>query len=402
MKTIVRFASAVALLVTATSAHAQISGDVVKLGVLTDMASIFADGVGKGSVSAAQMAVEDFGGKVLGKPVQVIFADHQNKPDTGSSLARSWLDQDQVDVILDVPVSSVALAVQKLAQERNRVVLLSGAGSSDLTGSACSPTSIQWTYNTYALASVAGKAMVSRGYDSWFFITADYAFGHALERDASDAMKAAGGKVLGQVRHPINSADFASYLLQAQASKAKVVALANAGGDTQTAIKQAAEFGLQQSGQTMLALLLNIRDVHGLGLNSAQGMILATGFYWDLNDKTRVFANRFLAKEKKMPTMYQAGVYSAAMHYLKAVEAAGTDEAKSVVAKMREIPVDDFFARGRVREDGQLIHEFYLAQVKTPAESKGEWDLYKILATVPGDQAFQPIEQSKCPHVAKR
>jgi branched-chain amino acid transport system substrate-binding protein len=392
-----------AMLSLSSVTQAQVSNDTVKLGVLTDMSGIFADGVGQGSVVAAQMAAEDFGGKVLGKPIEVIFADHQNKPDTGAGIARSWFDRDGVDAILDIPVSSVALAVQKLAEDKNRVVLLSGAGASDLTGAACTSTTLQWTYNTYALSSVAGKAVVARGDDSWFFVTADYSFGKSLEQDATAAVKGAGGKVLGEVRHPINSSDLSSFLVQAQSSKAKVIALANAGGDTQTAIKQAAEFGIQQSGQKLVALLLNLMDVHSLGLPAAKGMILSTAFYWDLDDQTRAFANRFLAKHKRMPTMYQAGVYSAATHYLKAIQAVGTDEAKAVVAKMREMPVNDFFGRGgQVREDGQLIHDFYLAQVKSPAESKGEWDLYNILATVPGDQAFQPLQQSKCPRVTAK
>ncbi len=384
------------------AAMAQASGDTVKLGVLTDMTSIFSEGVGPGSVIAAQMAVDDFGGTVLGRPVTVVAGDHQNKPDIGATMARSWYEREGVDAILDVPVSSIALAVQKIAEEQDRILLLSGAGASDITGPACSNNTAQWTYNTYALSTVAGKAMVKRGDNSWFFLTADYAFGQALERDATAAMTAAGGTVVGHVRHPINTADFASFLLQAQGSKAKVVALANAGGDTQAAIKQAAEFGLQAGGQTLLALLLNLRDVHGLGLNAAQGMILTTGFYWDRDEESRAFARRFLERAGKMPTMHQAGVYSAATHYLKAVKAAGTDSAKAVMDRMREMPVTDAFARnGRLRADGQMVHDFYLAQVKTPAESKGEWDLYKILETVPGDQAFQTLEQGKCPRVAK-
>jgi branched-chain amino acid transport system substrate-binding protein len=384
----------------APSARAQISDDVVKIGVLNDMSSLYADATGKGSLTAAQMAVADFGGKVKGKPIEVISADHQNKPDVGSTIARTWYDVDKVDAIVDVPTSSVALAVQQITRERNRVFLMSGPGSSDLTGSTCSPNGIHWTYDTYALSNVAGRAMVARGDDSWFFITADYAFGQSLERDAAGIVKTGGGKVLGGVRAPLNAQDFSSFLLQAQSSKAKVVALANAGGDTQNAIKQSYEFGLQRQGQKLLALLLNITDSHSLGIQTAQGMIATEGFYWDMDDGTRAFSKRFFEKEHHMPTMIQAGVYSAVTHYLKAIDATGTDEAKAVIARMKSIPISDFFAKnGRIREDGRMVHDMYLVQVKTPAESKGEWDLYKILATVPGDQAYRPIGEGGCPLV---
>jgi branched-chain amino acid transport system substrate-binding protein len=383
-------------------AAAQISDDVVKLGVLSDMSSLYSDATGKGSLVAAQMAVEDFGGKVLGKPIEVVSADHQNKPDIGANIARKWYDEDKVDAIVDVPTSSVALAVQQISKDKDRVFLMSGPGSSDLTGPACSPTGIHWTYDTYALSHVAGKAMVERGDDTWFFITADYAFGHALERDAAEVVKASGGKVLGDVKVPLNTADFSSFLLQAQASGAKVVALANAGGDTQTAIKQAAEFGLQKSGQKLLALLIQITDTHSLGLQVAQGMILTEGFVWNMDDASKKFSERFFAKMHFMPTMIQAGVYSEVTHYLKAIQAAGTDEAKAVVAKMRALPINDFFARhAHLREDGRMVHDMYLMQVKTPAESKGEWDLYKLLATVPGDEAYRPLDKGGCPLVAK-
>jgi branched-chain amino acid transport system substrate-binding protein len=395
-------ASCVAALLAAASANAQISDDVVKIGVLTDMSSLYSDATGEGSVIAAQMAAADFGGKVKGKPIEVIFADHQNKPDVGSNIARAWYDTEKVDTIVDVPTSSIALAVQKITQEKDKVFLMSGPGSSDLTGPACSPNGIHWTYDTYALSHVAGKAMVERGENSWFFITADYAFGHALERDASAVVTASGGKVLGAVRAPLNTADFSSFLLQAQASKAKVIGLANAGGDTQNAIKQAAEFGLQQSGQKLLALLFQITDTHSIGLAAAQGMILTEGFYWDLNDETRAFSKRYLAKAGHMPTMIQAGVYSAVTNYLKAIDATGTDVAKTVVAKMKATPINDFFAtNGRIREDGRMVHDMYLVQVKTPAESKGEWDVYKILATIPGDQAYRPLAEGGCPLVKK-
>ncbi|HJT07924.1 MAG TPA: ABC transporter substrate-binding protein [Stellaceae bacterium] len=394
-------AAALVALALSTGAEAQISDGVVKLGVLSDMSSLYSDATGKGSLMAAQMAVEDFGGKVLGKPIEVVSADHQNKPDVGANIARQWYDQEQVDAIVDVPTSSVALAVQQISKDKDRAFLMSGPGSSDLTGPACSPTGVHWTYDTYALSHVAGKAMVERGENTWFFITADYAFGHALERDATAVVKANGGKVLGSVRHPLNTQDFSSFLLQAQASGAKVVALANAGGDTQNAIKQAAEFGLQKSGQKLLALLIQVTDIHSLGLRTAQGMILTEGFYWDQDEGARKFSQRFLAKMHFMPTMIQAGVYSEVTHYLKAIQAAKTDEAKAVVAKMRALPINDFFAHnGKLREDGRMVHDMYLMQVKTPAESKGEWDLYKLLATVPGDQAYRPLDQGGCPLVA--
>jgi branched-chain amino acid transport system substrate-binding protein len=396
--------AALAIAVTlATGVHAQISDDRVKIGVLTDMSSVYADGTGKGSLAAAQMAAEDFGGKVAGKPIEVIGADHQNKPDVGTAIARNWYDNDKVDAIVDVPTSSIAFAVQALTAEKNRTLLISGGGSSDLTGKACTANSIQWTYDTYALSKVAGRAMVQRGDDTWFFLTADYVFGHALERDATDIVQKAGGKVLGSVRHPLNTADFASFLVQAQASKAKVIALANAGGDASNAIKQAHEFGAGRGDQKLLALLLGITDVHTLGVDVAQGLVLTEGFYWDMDAQTRAFGKRFNERVGHMPTMLQAGVYSAVSHYLRAIDAAKTDEAKAVVRKMKELPVHDFFARnGRVREDGRMVHDMYLMQIKTPAESKGEWDLYKVLATVPGDEAFRPTDEGGCPLVAKK
>jgi branched-chain amino acid transport system substrate-binding protein len=381
-------------------ANAQISDDVVKIGVLTDMSSLYADATGKGSLVAVQMAVDDYGGKVKGKPVEVISADHQNKPDVGVNIARNWYDNDKVDAIFDVPTSSVALPISMLTREKNRININSGGGSSDITGAACSPNTVHWTYDTYALSNVAGKAMVQRGEDSWFFITADYAFGAALERDAANVVKETGGKVLGDVRHPLNSSDFSSYLLQAQASKAKVVALANAGGDTTNALKQAFEFGLMKGGQKLIALLLEITDVHSLGLKDAQGLILTEAFYWDRDDETRAFSKRFLDKVGHMPTMIQAGLYSATMHYLKAIEAIGTDEAPKVMEQMRATPINDFFARnGKIRIDGRMVHDMYLFEVKKPEESKGEWDLYKLLATVPGDEAFRPLDKGGCPLV---
>ena len=393
-------AAGLALAASGTAANAQISDDVVKIGVLTDMSSLYADATGKGSLAAVEMAVADYGGKVKGKPVEVVSADHQNKPDVGVNIARNWYDNEKVDAIFDVPTSSVALPISALTREKNRIHINSGGGSSDITGAACSPNTVHWTYDTYALSNVAGKAMVKRGEDTWFFVTADYAFGMALERDAANVVKESGGKVLGDVRHPLNSSDFSSFLLQAQASKAKVVALANAGGDTTNALKQAAEFGITQGGQKMIALLQEITDTHALGLKETQGLIVTDAFYWDMNDETRAFSNRFNAKVGHMPTMIQAGLYSATMHYLKAIDAIGTDEALKVMAQMRATPINDFFAKnGHIRIDGRMVHDMYLFEVKKPEESKGEWDLYKLLATVPGDQAFRPLDKGGCPLV---
>jgi branched-chain amino acid transport system substrate-binding protein len=392
--------AALALAASGGAASAQISDDVVKIGVLTDMSSLYADATGKGSLAAVQMAVADYGGKVKGKPVEVISADHQNKPDVGVSIARSWYDNDKVDAIFDVPTSSVALPISALTREKNKININSGGGTSDLTGVACSPNTVHWTYDTYSLSNVAGKAMVKRGEDTWFFVTADYAFGMALERDAANVVKETGGKVLGDVRHPLNSSDFSSFLLQAQASKAKVIALADAGGDTTNALKQAAEFGITQGGQKMIALLLEITDVHSLGVKATQGLIVTDAFYWDMNDETRAFSKRFNDKVGHMPTMIQAGLYSATMHYLKAIDAAGTDDSQKVMAQMRETPVNDFFTRnGKIRIDGRMVHDMYLFEVKKPEESKGEWDLYKLLATVPGDEAFRPLDKGNCPLV---
>ena len=387
----------------ASQASAQVSDDVVKLGVLNDQSGAYADLAGPGSVEAAKMAVEDFGGKVLGKPVQVIFADHQNKPDVGSNIVNQWIDVDKVDAVIDVPTSSVALAVQEITKNKSRVHINSTAASSDLTGKSCSPTAVHYTYDTYALASGTGKATVKDGGDSWYFITADYAFGHALEKDTAAAVVAGGGKVVGQVRAPFPTSDFSSFLLQAQASKAKVIGLANAGADTINSIKQAGEFGITQSGQRLAGLLVFISDVHSLGLKAAQGLIVTTGFYWDQNDETRAWSKRFAERNKgRMPTMVQAGVYSGVMHYLKAIDAAKTDEAKAVVAKMKEMPVNDFFAKnGKIRADGRHVHDMLLVQVKKPEESKGPWDYYKILRVIPGDEAFRPMADGNCPLVAK-
>jgi branched-chain amino acid transport system substrate-binding protein len=383
-------------------AKAQISGDAVKIGVLNDQSGLYADFGGRGSVIAAQMAVEDFGGKVLGKPIQILSADHQNKPDVGSNIARQWFDQDGVDAIADLTTSSVALAVQEIGKQNGKITLTSGAATSRLTGDACSPTGFHWAYDTVALANGTGKAVVEEGLKKWFFLTADYAFGYALEKDVSEVVKAAGGQVVGSVRHPLNTSDFSSFLLQAQGSGAQVIGLANAGTDTTTAIKQAAEFGIVAGGQHLAGLLLVLSDIHALGLETAQGLVLTTGFYWDLDDESRAWSQRYFERMQRMPNMIQAGVYSSVMHYLKAVEAAGTDEGKVVAAKMKELPIKDMFARnGKVREDGRLVHDMYLARVKTPAQSKKPWDYYEIVRTIPGDQAYLPLDRSPCPLVKK-
>jgi branched-chain amino acid transport system substrate-binding protein len=384
-------------------AQAQVSGNVVKIGVMNDMSSLYSDIAGMKSVVAARMAVEDFGGKVLGKPVEIVFADHQNKPDIGTGIVRKWIDEEGVDAVVDVPTSSVALAVQEVMREKSRVFLISGAASSDLTGKACSPMSVHWTYDTYALAHGTGGALVKQGGDTWFFLTSDYAFGHALERDTADAVKAAGGKVVGVVRHPFNGSDFSSFILQAQASKAKVIGLANAGGDTINSIKQAAEFGVVAGGQRLAGLLVFLTDVHSLGLKTAQGLVITVPFYWDLNDQTRAFSKRFLTHPESKgvpPTFTVAGVYGEVLHYLKAVQAAGTDDAKAVLAKMREIPINDFMTKnGTIRVDGRVMREMYLAQVKSPEESKYPFDYFKILATIPRDEAYRPLKDGNCPLV---
>jgi branched-chain amino acid transport system substrate-binding protein len=398
MFTIRKSAAAVALALAATGAQAQVSDGVIKIGVLSDMSSLYSDIGGPGSVVAARMAVEDFGAAKKGMKVEVLSADHQNKPDVGSSIARQWYDVDKVDAIFDVPTSSVALAVNEITREKAKAFIISGAASSDLTGKACSPNSVHWTYDTWMLANGTGSAIVKTGGDSWFFVTADYAFGLALERDTEAVVLKNGGKVLGKVRHPLNSQDFSSFLLQAQASKAKVIGLANAGGDTTNAIKQAAEFGITARGQSLAGMLVFLSDIHGLGLDKAQGLIFTETFYWDLNDQTRAFAKRFAAQNKgKYPTMVQAGVYASTLHYLKAVEAAKTDDGTKVVAKMKELPTDDaLFGKGRIRADGRALHPAYLVEVKKPAESKGPYDYYKVRATIPMDQAFRPEKDGGC------
>ncbi|MCM2327045.1 MAG: ABC transporter substrate-binding protein [Lysobacter sp.] len=398
--------SAALLALTAGAANAQISGNVVKIGVLNDQSGTYADLAGPGSTLAAKMAVEDFKAQNKGftTPIEVIAADHQNKPDVGSQIARKWFDSDGVDVIVDLPTSSVALAVNQIAKEKGKAAIISTGASSDLTGKACTPNTVHWTYDTWQLANGTGSAIVKTGGDSWFFLTADYAFGHALERDTEAVVLKSGGKVLGKVRHPFPSADFSSFLLQAQASKAKIIGLANAGADTTNAIKQAAEFGIVKGGQNLAGLLVFLTDVHALGLEKAQGLIFTESFYWDLNDQTRAWSKRYGAQHGgKMPSMGQAGVYAGVLHYLKAVAAAKTDDGTKVVAKMKELPTDDpLFGKGSIRADGRKIHNSYLFEVKKPSESKGPWDYYKLRATVPADQAFRPMAEGGCPLVAAK
>jgi len=396
-----RSAAAAAVALAISPAHAQISDGVIKIGVLNDQSSLYADLAGQGSVVAARMAVEDFGAAKKGMKVEIISADHQNKPEVGSSVARQWYDREGVDVIVDVPTSSVALAVNQVTREKNKAFLVSGAASSDLTGKACSPNTIHWTYDTWMLAHGTGSAIVKTGGKTWFFLTADYAFGHALERDTEEVVVKNGGKVVGKVRHPLNAQDFSSFLLQAQSSKAHIIGLANAGGDTINSIKQASEFGIVKGGQNLAGLLVFISDVHALGLPTAQGLILTETFYWDRNEQTRAFAKRFAPQYKgNMPTMVQAGVYSSVLHYLKAVEAAKTDDGPKVIAKMKELPTDDpLFGKGRVRQDWRKIHDAYLFEVKKPGESKFAWDYYKTRDTLPAEQAFRPEKEGGCPLV---
>jgi branched-chain amino acid transport system substrate-binding protein len=381
-------------------ARAQISDNVVRIGVMNDQSGLYADLGGPGSVTAARMAVEDAGGSVLGKPIEVVFADHQNKADVGVAIARRWFESEGVDLAIGFDNSSVALAVEQLAGQYNRIAIAGAVGSTAFTGKNCNANEASWIYDSYALTTSLAKSTVAEGRDTWFFITVDYTFGHSLEADATAAVKAAGGKVLGSVRHPLNTSDFSSYLLQAQASGAKVVAFANGGGDMVNAVKQANEFGLTKQ-QSIVSLLIFISDVHSMQLQAAQGLKFVTAFYWDRDDETRAWSKRFFDKQGRMPTMPQAAVYSAVRHYIASIKAAGTDEAKAVMAKMRELPVNDFYAKnGHLREDGRLVHDMLFAQVKTPAESRGPWDYYKILGVIPGDQAFRRLAEGGCPLVA--
>jgi amino acid/amide ABC transporter substrate-binding protein, HAAT family (TC 3.A.1.4.-) len=380
----------------------KLSDNTVKIGVLTDMSGVYSDLGGQGAVTAVQMAIDDY--KAQYKPkfkIEMVYADHQNKADVGSNKVREWYDTEGVDMVTDVLNSGVALAVAKVTQEKKRIVMFVGSASTRLTDQDCTPNTVHYAYDTYSLANVAGKAIVKNGGDTWFFLTADYAFGQSLEKDTTDVIKANGGKVLGSVRHPLNASDFSSYLLQAQASKAKIIGLANAGGDTINAIKAASEFGITKN-QQLAGLLMFITDIHALGLQTTQGMLLTAGFYWDRDEDTRKFSKRYFEKTKRNPTMVQAGDYSAVNTYLKAVQAAGTDDAEAVMAKMKAMPINDFFAKnGKIRVDGRMIHDMYLMQVKKPSESKYPWDYYDIKSVVPGDEAFQPLSVSKCPLVKK-
>jgi branched-chain amino acid transport system substrate-binding protein len=390
---------ALTLVATATSAVEQ--NEPVRLGVLTDMSSLYADNGGQGSVVAAQMAVDDFKGLVLGRPIEIVAGDHQNKADIGSAIARRWLENENVEAIVDVPNSAVALAVQGITRDKKKLFLATGAATSRLTGDECSPTGIHWTYDTYALAQGTTRAISRLGAKTWFFLSADYSLGAQLEADSRKVIDAAGGKVVGAVKHPINTPDFSSFLLQAQASKADVIALADAGGDFINAVKQAGEFGVTR-GQKLAGLIVFIADIHSLALQSAQGLMLSSAFYWDLNDETRAWSKRFIEKTKKVPTMIHAGTYGAVMHYLKAVEAAGTLDGPAVAAKMRELPVNDFMTRnGKIRPDGRLVRDMYLFRVKSPEESRYKFDYYKLLATIPGEEAFRPMEEGGCPLLKK-
>jgi branched-chain amino acid transport system substrate-binding protein len=401
-----RAAGALAVLIVAVSfdgpSQANAQSGPLKIGVLTDMSSLYSDNGGPGSVVAAQMAIEDFGGTVLGRKIELVSGDHQNKADVGGTLARRWIDNENVEMILDVPNSAVALAVQGITRDRKKLFLATGAATSRLTGEECSPTGIHWTYDTYALSQGTTKAVSKLGVKNWFFLTADYAFGAQLEADSRKVIAADGGKVVGAVKHPINTPDFSSFLLQAQSSKADAIALANAGGDFINAVKQAGEFAVTKN-QKLVGLLVFIADIHSLGLPSAQGLILSSAFYWDLNDETRAWSTRFIAKTQKVPTMIHAGTYGAVMHYLKAIQSANTVDGPAVASKMRELPVNDFMTKnGKVREDGRLVRDMYLFRVKAPQESKYKFDYYQYLATIPGDEAFKPQEGGGCPLLAKR
>ncbi|MEX8493629.1 ABC transporter substrate-binding protein [Sphaerotilus sp.] len=390
-------------LATIGAASAQVSDGVVKIGVLTDLSGTYSDVAGKGTVIATQMAIDDFNAKE--KPsfkIEMVSADHQNKGDIAANKAREWFEQGKVDVVSELVTTSVALAVQKIAKEKNRIALVSGAASTRVTNEDCNDVTVHWTYDTYAVANGTAKAVTKAGGKKWFFLTADYAFGHSLEKDATDVVKANGGEVVGSVRHPFPGSDFSSFLLKAQSSGAQIIGLANAGGDTINSIKQAAEFGITPK-QQLAGLLMFITDVHSLGLKATQSMYLTEGFYWNLNDETRAWSKRFFDLHKRMPTMVQAGQYSSVMHYLKAVKASGTDDTAKVMAQMKKTPVNDFFAKnGTIREDGRMVHDMYLLQVKKPSESTTPWDYYNVRATIPAAEAFQPLSASKCPLIAKK
>lgn len=396
-------AGLLAVAFAAMPAQAQISDDVVKIGVLTDLTGLYSDNTGTGSVTATKMAVEDFGGTVLGKKIEVVAADHQNKADVSSSIARKWIDEEKVDVVTSVANSAVALAVQSITRDKNRILLNTAAATSDFTGKACSPVGFGWTYDTYALAAGTGRAVTKQGGDSWYFLTADYAFGHALERDTANFVKEAGGKVLGSSRVPINNMDFSSFVLQAQGSGAKVIGLANAGGDFINSVKQASEFGVTKGGQRLAALLAVIHDIRSLGLKAAGGLVVTDFGYWDLNDETRAFSKRFMERHGTPPNFIHLNDYGATLHYLKAVKEAGTDEAGAVAKKMKEMKINDPVTKdGWIREDGRVMRDAWLVQVKTAEESKGPWDFYKILARIPAEESIRPLDQGGCPLVAKK
>jgi branched-chain amino acid transport system substrate-binding protein len=389
--------AAVLALSATVSFTAAASAAGVKIGILNDQSGVYADYGGKWSVEAAKMAVEDFGGSVLGDKIEIVSADHQNKPDIGSNIARQWYDVDGVDMITELTTSSVALAVHELSKQKKKIDIVVGAATSRLTGDACQPYGFHWAYDTRALAVGTGGALTKAGGDTWFFLTADYAFGYSLEEDTTRVVKDAGGKVLGSVRHPLNSSDFSSFLLQAQASGAKVVGLANAGLDTTNSIKQAAEFGITQRGQKLAGLLTTLAEVHGLGLKAAQGLVVTEGYYWDNDDQSRAFGDRFFKRTNRMPNMIQAGTYSAVLQYLKAVKAANSKDPDAVAAKLKEMPVDDFFGKGgKVLANGRMVHDMYLLEVKKPEDSKKPWDYYKVLATVPGEKAYFSLAESGC------
>jgi branched-chain amino acid transport system substrate-binding protein len=403
MKAVLGIFSAMVLAVLAGAAQAQGTGDVIRIGILNDQAGPYAAVGGKGSVVAAKLAVEDFGDKLLGKRIEIIAADHQNKPDNASAIAREWIDNQSVDVIADGAGSSAGFAIQDVTREKGRIFIITGPASSDFTGKSCSPTGFHFTYDTYALANGTAKALVKQGGDTWFFITADYSFGYALERDTSAFVVAGGGKVLGSVKAPLNSNDFSSALLKAQSSKAKVIGLANAGTDSINTIKQAAEFGIVKGGQRLAGLLIFITDVDALGLQAAQGLVVTNSFYWDRTEKTRAWTKRFMAQnDGRVPTMIHAGTYSGILHYLRAAKAANSTDPKVIAAKMHEMPINDMYNDDvRIRPDGRVLHKMFLMQVKSPAESKGKYDYYKLLAETPGDQAFRPMEEGQCPYLMK-
>ncbi|WP_316188414.1 MULTISPECIES: ABC transporter substrate-binding protein [unclassified Bradyrhizobium] len=388
-----------ALALTAVPACAQAQAPL-KIGVLSDFSSVYSDIGGQGNLEATKLAVEAFGGSMFGKPIEVISADPQNKADIAAAIVRKWYENEAVDMVIDMPTSATALAGMEMSKQFEKLMIVTDAASSDITGKSCSPYTVHWTYDTYGNAHTVGSAIVKNGGNTWFFITADYLFGHSIERDTGDVVRAAGGTVVGSARHPLNNQDFSSFLLQAQASKAKIIGMANGGGDTINTIKQAAEFGIVAGGQNLAGIVMFISDIHSLGLKLAQGLIITEAYYWDLNDRTRAFGKKFFERMKRMPTMNQAATYSATLHYLNAVKAAGTRDTKPVLAKMRETPVRDAFTdNGILREDGRMVHSMFLFEVKKPEESKGPWDYYKVLAEVPGDQVFRPLKDGNCPYV---